>query len=189
MHDFLNLPRKTIALLATGAIALVATAAAIAGNVTATANVTGAGSMSVSHGATASVSATLDGTDQTANYTIPLSITDARGSGAGWNATITSTLFDNGSGSTFSASSSSISGVTSACVAGGTCTAPTNALGYPLTVPAGATAPAAVKFFNSAANTGMGRFTVTPTIGVTIPGNAFAGTYSSTVTVAVASGP
>jgi hypothetical protein len=46
-----------------------------------------------------------------------------------------------------------------------------------------------VKLFNSAANTGMGRFTLTPTIAVSIPGNAYAGSYTSTVTVAAVSGP
>ena len=86
-------------------------------------------------------------------------------------------------------SASSITGVTSACVAGGTCTNPTNSLSYSIGVPAAATAPAAVKFFNAAANTGMGRFTITPTIQVAIPGNSFAGSYTSTVTVAVVSGP
>jgi hypothetical protein len=35
----------------------------------------------------------------------------------------------------------------------------------------------------------MGSFTVTPTVSVSIPGNAYAGTYQSTVTVAVAAGP
>jgi hypothetical protein len=48
---------------------------------------------------------------------------------------------------------------------------------------------AAVKLFNAAANTGMGSFTVTPTVQVAIPANTFAGTYTSTVTVAVVSGP
>ena len=46
-----------------------------------------------------------------------------------------------------------------------------------------------VKFFNTTANNGMGRFTVTPTVGVTIPQNAFAGTYTSTVTLSIVSGP
>jgi hypothetical protein len=35
----------------------------------------------------------------------------------------------------------------------------------------------------------MGRFTVTPTVNVSIPGNSFAGTYTSTVTIAAVSGP
>jgi uncharacterized membrane protein len=35
----------------------------------------------------------------------------------------------------------------------------------------------------------MGKFTVTPTVQVAIPANTYAGTYTSTVTVAVVSGP
>jgi hypothetical protein len=76
-----------------------------------------------------------------------------------------------------------------ACVSGGTCTSPTNAITYPVTVPAATTAPAAVKVFNSAAATGLGRFTITPTIAVSIPGNAYSGSYASTLTVAAVSGP
>jgi hypothetical protein len=81
-----------------------------------------------------------------------------------------------------------MTGVTSVC-AGGTCTNPTNSIGYPLGVPAGAGPPAAVKLYNAAVNTGMGSFTVTPTVQVSIPANTYAGTYTSTVTVAVVSGP
>lgn len=185
-----HLTRKTTALVLAALATLALSAAAIAGTVTASANVTGAGSLGLSHGASASVPAvTLDGTDQDATFSIPLSITDARGSGSGWNATITSTTFSDGSSHDLGSSASSIDSVSSACVSGGTCTAPTNAVSYPLTLPAGSTAPAAVKFFNAAANTGMGRFTVTPTVNIGVPGNAYAGTYSSTVTVAVASGP
>jgi hypothetical protein len=58
-----------------------------------------------------------------------------------------------------------------------------------LTVPAAATAPTAVKLFNAAASTGLGRFTITPSINVTIPGNSYAGSYSSTLTIAAVSGP
>jgi hypothetical protein len=35
----------------------------------------------------------------------------------------------------------------------------------------------------------MGKLTVTPTINVAIPGNSYAGTYTSTLTVAAVSGP
>lgn len=71
----------------------------------------------------------------------------------------------------------------------GTNTAATNAITYPVAVPAAAVAPAAVKFFNAAANTGMGRFTLTPTVGVFVPQSSFAGTYTSTLTIAIVSGP
>jgi WxL domain surface cell wall-binding len=182
---------KIIIALALALSALTAVSAAVAGNVTATATVAagGGGNLSFSHGATAGVTSTLDGTDQVASYTIPLSLSDIRGSGAGWNVTITSTTFNDGAGHTLASGVTSATGVTSACTAGGTCTSPTNAIGYPLTVPAAATAPAAVKLVNAAANSGMGRFTVTPTIAVTIPGNSFAAAYSSTVTLAAVSGP
>jgi hypothetical protein len=47
----------------------------------------------------------------------------------------------------------------------------------------------AAKFFNAAVNTGLGKVDVTPTVQVAIPGNTFAGTYTSTVTLAAATGP
>jgi hypothetical protein len=174
--------------LSFAAAVLVLAAVAIAGTVTATATVTGAGSLSLSNGSTATLSDTLDGTDQTVNYTLPLTMTDARGTGTGWNLTITSTTFTTGS-HTLATTASSIASVSSSCVAGGTCTNPTNSITYPVTVPAAATAPAAVKLFNAAVNTGMGRFTITPSINVTIPGNSYAGSYTSTLTVAAVSGP
>jgi WxL domain surface cell wall-binding len=191
MRNFLShLPRKTLTVIVVGVVTLAAATSAIAGTVTATATVNGAGSLGLAHGATAAIgTVTIDGSDQTVAYTIPLSITDARGNGAGWNATITSTSFNDGAGHTLATTSSSVSAVTVACVAGGSCTNPTNAVAYALAVPAGATAPTGVKLFDGAVNTGMGRFTVTPTINVGILGNVYAGTYNSTVTVAVATGP
>jgi hypothetical protein len=156
--------------------------------VTATATVLGAGSISLASASTATISDTLDGTDQTVSYTLPLTMTDARGSGAGWNLTITSTTFNTGS-HTLATTASSIASVTSSCAVGVTCTDPTNSISYPLTVPAAATAPTAVKFFNAAVNTGMGQFTITPSINVTIPGNSYAGSYTSTLTIAAVSGP
>ena len=181
--------QRLFILIGLGAAALVLAAVAVAGTVTATATVTGAGSLSLSNGATASISDTLDGTDQSVNYTLPLTMNDLRGSGAGWNLTMTSTTFTNGASQTLATTASSIASAASACTAGGTCTNPTNSVTYPVTIPAGTTAPAAVKVFNAAANTGMGRFTVTPSINVSIPGNSYAGSYTSTVTIAAVSGP
>jgi hypothetical protein len=171
------------------AFATVAITSADAANVTATATVN-AGSLTMTSSAAPSTSVTLNGTDQTPTYTMPMTAKDETGSGTGWNLTITSTQFSTGGGSphTLSTSASTITGITSSC-AQGTCTNPTNSVSYPLGVPAGATAPTAVKFFDAAANTGMGDFTVTPTVQVAIPANAYAGTYTSTVTLAVVSGP
>jgi WxL domain surface cell wall-binding len=175
-------------LLGLAAAALVLAGVAVAGTVTATATVTGAGSLALSNGATATISDTLDGTDQVVSYALPLAMTDARGTGTGWNLTITSTTFTTGTHS-LAAGASSIGSVASACVAGGTCTNPTSSISYPLTVPAAATAPTAVKVFNAAAGTGLGRFTITPSVNVTIPGNSYAGSYASTLTIAAISGP
>src|SRR5262249_14512852 len=165
-----------------------------AGAVADTAPVTGtlaAGTLSESTSATPSFSVTLNGTDQTASYTLPISVTDSRGSGAGWNLTVTSTQFSTGGGSPnrLAASASTINGVSATCGAGASCTDPTNTVRYPLGLPAGSPAPTAVKFFNAALNTGLGKFTITPTVQVTVPANSFAGTYTSTVTLAIVSGP
>lgn len=160
---------------------------------TASPTVTGtvaAGALSVATSAAPTFSANLATGDQTPTYTLPLTATDTTGTGAGWNLTITSTQFTTGGGTphTLAANASTITGVTSAC-ATGTCTNPTNAVTYPVGVPAAATAPTAVKFFNAAANTGLGSFTVTPTVGVFVPSSTFAGSYSSTLTVSIVSGP
>jgi hypothetical protein len=157
----------------------------------ATSTVTGtvsAGTLGLTTSATPSFSVALDGTDQTPTYTVPTTVTDATGSGAGWNLTVTSTQFTTGS-QTLSTAASSMTGVTNSCVGGSTCTNPTNAITYPLTVPAAATPPAAVKYFNASANTGRGKFTNTPTVSVSVPANTLAGTYSSTLTLAAVSGP
>ena len=58
------------------ALALVGATGAFGANVTATATVT-AGTLSLSTSATPSVSVTLDGTDQTPTYTLPMTIIDA----------------------------------------------------------------------------------------------------------------
>jgi hypothetical protein len=181
--------RFIVAGVAALAVALVGAAAASASNVNATATVS-AGTLSLSSSAAPTVSATLDGTDQAPSYTMPMTVNDATGSGNGWNVTITSTTFSTGGGSPhlLSTGASTVTGVTSAC-ATGTCTNPTNGISYNLAVPAGGTAPTAVKLFNAAANSGLGNFTVTPTVQVAIPANTYAGTYTSTVTLAVVSGP
>jgi hypothetical protein len=181
--------RKLGALFAVIACLSFGTAAAHAANVTTTGTVSGS-TLSLSTAASPSFSANLDSGDSTPTYTIPMTIQDTRGTGSGWNLTVTSTTFTTGGGSPnlLSTSASSLTGVTSSCLTG-TCTNPVNGQAYPVTVPAAGTAPAAVKFFTTTVNNGMGKFTITPTIGVTVPQNSFAGSYTSTVTVAVVTGP
>jgi hypothetical protein len=174
---------RLLILTAVTAAALTTAAAALAGTLTATATVSGTAGVSLSLPAGPSLTSTLDGTDQTASYAPVLGVVDARGTGVGWNLTVSATTFSDGSGHTLAAGV--VSSVASACHAVSTCTAATSSgISYPLTI--GGTAS---KFFNAAVSTGLGKVDVTPTIDVLIPGNAFAGTYTSTVTLAAATGP
>ncbi len=172
------------------ALGLLVPASGLAASATVTGSVTGS-VLSLSTVAAPSFSDNLDLGDQTPTYTVPLTVQETRGTGAGWNLTITSTQFSTGGATPnlLATNASSLTGVTSACVSG-TCTNPTNSVTYPVTpVPAGAAPPTAVKFFNATANSGMGKFTITPTIGVFVPQNSYAGTYTSTLTLAIVSGP
>jgi hypothetical protein len=136
-------------------------------------------------------STTLNGQNKTVTATQPLDIADATGSGAGWNITATSTLFTSGS-YTLPTGATTIGTAPSAptCDSNVTCTpSGSSTVAYPYSLPAGATAPTATKLFNSPVGTGMGDQTLTPTWTVAIPGNAYAGNYSSTWTLSLVSGP
>lgn len=130
---------------------------------------------------------TLDGTAQSVSDAIDIDVKDLRGTGAGWHLEVTSTTFTDGS-NTLPNTALTITGVTSACD-GTTCTDPTNGNSYAITVPADTVAPTAVEFFDSAANTGLGDFTITPTFALAVPATTYAGTYNSTVTLTVANTP
>src|SRR5437660_1227680 len=134
--------RFMCAVVAAAVFCLAAATSALASNVTATATVN-AGTLTLSTGATPSVSVTLDGTDQTPSYTLPMTVNDYTGSGTGWNVTVTSTQFTTGGGSpkTLSTSASTATAVSATCAGGTTCTNPTNAVTYPLAVPAGGSGP------------------------------------------------
>jgi hypothetical protein len=160
---------------------------ALADSGTGTLSVTGGGLFEVL-GAISIPSVTLTGSDQTVVFTLPVTVTDATGSGAGWYLTITSTQFTTGA-HLLPTTATSIHTATASCSVGSTCVLPTNTVGFPVTLPAAAVAPAPVKIFNAAANSGMGQVDVSTTLNLTLPGNAFTGSYSSTITIAVISGP
>ena len=169
--------------LAVAIAALVTAAAAAASTLTTTATITGTAGLSLNLPANPSISDTLDGTDQTVSYGPVLGLVDARGSGAGWNMTVSATNFSDGAG--HSLAPGSVTSVAQACHAGSSCTVGTSSgITYPLTITG-----TAAKFTNAAVNTGLGKVDVTPTIQVSIPGSSYAGTYTSTVTLATATGP
>jgi hypothetical protein len=149
----------------------------------------GGGSLALTPPATAPFgSLTLNGTNQTATQNVAFSPSDATGSGVGWNLTGTSTTFTNGGGKTLPTTATTITAGSSA-VAAGTCRLPTNSISYPVTLPAAAVAPKAVKLYNAAAATGLGTATSTLTFKLAIGPNSYNGTYNSTWTFTLASGP
>ncbi len=70
-------------------------------------------------------------------------------------------------------------GVTVTCADDADCTAPENTIAYPLTMPDGG----AVPIYAAAPGSGSGRFTIMPTFAVKVPGNAYAGSYTTAIAV------
>jgi len=159
------------------------------GAATATANISAGSLAFVSTPPNVTFNDTLNGANQTVTATQALDVSDATGSGAGWNITATSTTFTSG-GNTLPTTATTVqSAPTTACDASSTCTLATNSVSYPYTLPAGASAPTATKVFNAAANTGQGQQTATVTWQLAIPSTTVAGTYTSTWTISLVSGP
>jgi hypothetical protein len=176
------------------AAVLATAAAAFAGTTVGVTSVVTAGTtLSVAGGTPPAFNVTLDGTDQTANYTLPVTVVDARGGTLGWNLTVTSTTFTDGiagAGHSFAANASTITGVTATCSTNSTCLLPINNIANTnLGLPGASGTP--VKYFNasSAAGAGRGTINVNAAVAVSVPANVFAGSFTSTITVAISSGP
>ena len=131
---------------------------------------------------------TLTGTDEAATGSAALTPSDMSGSAGGWNVQATSTTFANAAGKTLPATATTVTGATAAA-ASGNCDLPSNAISYPLALPAGAAAPPAVKVYNAAINTGGGPLTLTLSFQLSIPASTYSGNYASTWTFTIASGP
>jgi hypothetical protein len=185
--------------LAVSAVALLAVpGAAFAIDVPATATV-GLGSLSMATPASVGFTASLTGVNQTAHTNDPLDIIDARGSGVGWNVTLTSTQFVTATLPVKSLPLTSLTdGITPSaapvgvCDTSVTCTLADNTslAPYIIAIPAGVTvAPTAVKVQTAAAGTGLGGQTWTHIMSLFLPGNTQAGAYSSTWTYSFVSAP
>ena len=167
-------------------------AAVPAGATSATATISAGTLAFVASPSTASISATLDGVDQTVTTSQSFDVGDATGSGTGWNVTATSTTFSTGGGTPHTLPASAVTlptAPTVSCDTGATCTTASTNISFPYTLPAGSTAPTATKIHNAAANTGLGNQTVVATMRLAIPANAYAGSYTSTWTYSLVSGP
>ena len=133
-------------------------------------------------------STALAGTNQTVTTTAAVTIDDETAGFAGWSLSLTSTTLTNAGSKTLPTTAATLTGV-SAAAGTGDCTMPTNAIAYPVAVPAAASPPAAVKVFDSALATGGGPVNLTLGLSLAIPSKSVAGTYSSTWTFTLASGP
>ncbi len=176
--------------------AVTAVLVGIAGSATAVddANVTVTGGSLAGTAATADdfTAVALDGTAQTTTGVLSaFSVTDATGTGAGWNVSIQGTQFKEHDGLAYVASgkmldtdSLSLSAPTVSAI-GTTSTAPVITAG-PYVID-GVTA---VKIASAATDTGMGTYDFSSsTMTVSIPASAYAKTYRSDVTVSVVSAP
>ncbi len=134
-------------------------------------------------------STALTNADQVVTAAQPLTVADATGSGNGWSISVTSTTFTTGSRTLPNNATTILSAPSLACKAATTCTLATNSVTYPFTLPAAASAPTAQKLYNAAVNTGLGAQTITPTWRLAIPATTYTGTYTSTWTFTLSSGP
>ena len=170
------------------------------------------GMLAVGAPASLSWSGTLNGHDQaipdTDAATEQLSVNNQTGSGDGWRATVSATNFTNGTG--YSLPAAGVLQVTGSVTSPGLPTAPTascqatlictlpddTSVTYPVAITSAAQSPAAVTVYAASAGTGVGPVTIggaaaANPVGwwLNVPGNAQAGTYTSTVTISVVSGP
>lgn len=172
----------------------------------------GAGVLSATVPASLAWVATLTGVAQNVVDTVPgdqsYVVNDATGTGAGWHVTVSATTFTAGSNvlpdtGTFSTTGSATSATATtapsqSCSGGiGDCTLPNNvATTYPVAVTTAASTPTPVVVYDATATTGIGSVNIGATGGVNpvgwwirVPGTTVPGTYTSTVTINVISGP
>ncbi len=167
-----------------------------------------AGSLTLTSPASLTWAVTLTGLDQSVVDTTSgdqqYTVNDATGSGAGWHVTVSATTFTTGSHTlantgTFSTtgsvtSNSATNPPTATCSA--TCTLPTNSTTYPVDITTAASSPTPVTIYDTAAATGLGQIVIGGSAQphpagwwLSVPSNAIAGSYTSTITMAIVSAP
>jgi WxL domain surface cell wall-binding len=137
------------------------------------------------------------------------SVADATGTAPGWHSTVSATQFTTAGGTpstmgntgTFytTGSVTSMTATTSpssSCASGSTCTLPTNTTTYPVAITTAATTPSSFTIYDASAATGSGTMNIggsaaTSPVGwwLAVPANTPAGSYTSTITLELISGP
>lgn len=150
-----------------------------AGAVPATISVTAGGLTNTTALSIAFPGITLNGTDQTvAVASTGWNAKDARGTGAGWNVTLTSTPFTG-------AGTIAVANFKTQLLAANI--SPAGPLSQVLSFQP--LSGAALKLLNATGAAGMGSFNYAPDFQLTVPASAIAGSYSANVTVSINSGP
>lgn len=143
---------------------------------------------------------TLNGAAQSTTATMnAFSVTDARGTGLGWNVTVSASSFKEyasgeyvASGKTLGTSRLTMAAASAAKVDVSSSGLPSMTSGtYTLDADANSDGTSdAVKIASAASGDGMGSYTITPgQLGLSVPANVFAKTYRSDVTVTLSTGP
>lgn len=179
------------ALAAVALLAMPATAMAAGQDVPGTANLT-LGGLTMTTPTALGFTGVLTGVDQVVTASQALDIVDARGSGAGWNVTLTSTQFVTATVpvKALPLNASSDSAASGVCDTAVTCTlADSTLVTYPVVVPAGTIAPTAVKIETAAVDSGLGGQTWTHVMHLALAGNTKVGAYASTWTYSLVSAP
>jgi hypothetical protein len=133
-----------------------------------------------------------------------LTATDNTATGAGWHITVSATTFTTGPKSLPNAGAVDFTGSVSSSLAGtapsatcvGSCTLPTDTTTYPVVMATAVSSPSVYTVYDTAAGTGEGVMIIGGSaaanpIGwwVQVPASTSAGSYTSTVTLEVVSGP
>jgi hypothetical protein len=150
----------------------------------------------------AAYSLTLDGTDQAQSQPLTLEPADETGTGNGWAVTVSSSPLETSAGSVVpltwalgingsTADPTSTAGLEAWANGSGTYAMPVPApVSYPVSVPGlsgGPLVPSLV--YGAQVNSGLGSFAVSLELWLSVPANALAGSYTSTVTWTIVSGP
>ncbi len=143
-----------------------------------------AAALGISSTTNTSTTVTLNGFDQTATGSFTMTISGA--GTTGWHVTAWAAVPKDGS-ATIGTLSIPSQPSASACTGVGCVTPTPSGLSYPLTL--GTTSGSAVKIYNAAARTGTGTDPVTVPYATAVPANALAGPYTTTITLAIVSGP
>jgi hypothetical protein len=153
-------------------IVVIAAALAFAGGAVA--------ALSLTFGTAPSFSVSLDGTDQTVPFSFTMTVSG--GTNSGWNITASATQF---TVTGHNLGYPTVTSVPSGACSGGGCTNAVNLISaYPIVL--GGTAQ---KIFSDQAGAGKGTIPLTANMTMAVGGNAFAGSYASTLTLTIVSGP